>query len=242
MACKSCGAYLVGTTFVRQRTSGPFRLCDSCGVPLGEIPRPRFGEPDDSWVAQFGEAFKGKNDVLAVTTVYATIQRDVPKILALMEYIESLCDDDGSEESSWVDFGDLFKALHEAVRWTMDFQLAISCLHAIASLLQGKDYSMTPIQYEEREEMLASIDEQIKEKGLEPVYEECIEAASDAAADIAKIVSETHRDVMSIHESDQPVSVLLTLDSVVKRLTGKIDHLWSAQYAVMEMDRWSTAS
>ena len=242
MSCNSCGSYLVGKTFVRHRTSGPFRLCDSCGAPLGEIPRPRFGEPDESWVAQFGEAFKGKNDALAVTTVYATIQRDVPKILALMKYIESLRDDDGSEESSWIDYGDLFKALHEAIRWIMDFQLAISCLHAIGALLQGKEYSMTPIQYAEREELLGIIDKQIEEKGLEAVYEECIEAASDAAADIVKIVSETHRDLMSLHNSDQPASVLLALDSVVQRLTGKVDPLWSAQYAVMEMDRWSTAS
>lgn len=244
MACQSCGAYLIGKTYIRQVLSGPFRLCRSCGAPMGEIPCPRFGEPDNSWVTQFGDAFKNKDDALAMTIAFVTIQCDTPKIIALMDYLERLSDESEGDDSpyAWVNFSDLFNVLGEAVRWTLDFQLAVSFLHSVTTFLRGKPSSENIIQYSEREELIAAVDGQIKEKGLETVYYDHLEAASRAAAEIKEIVSQTHRDLVDILKNPRPAPILTTLDSVVKQLSPKIDLLWSTQYAVMEMDRWSTAS
>ena len=208
---------------------------------MGEIPCPRFGEPDNSWVTQFGDAFKNKDDALAMAIAFATIERDVPNIVALMDYIAR---DDRENDSpyAWVDYSALFGVLGEAVRWTMDFQLAVSFLHSVTTFLRGKPSSENIIQYSEREELIAAVDGQIKEKGLETVYYDHLEAASRAAAEIKEIVSQTHRDLVDILKNPRPAPILTTLDSVVKQLSPKIDLLWSTQYAVMEMDRWSTAS
>lgn len=208
---------------------------------MGEIPRPQFGEPDDSWVAQFGEAFKGKNDALAMAIAFATIERDVPNIVALMDYIAR---DDRENDSpyAWVDYSALFGVLGEAVRWTMDFQLAISFLHCVVALLQGKEYSENPLRYKDREELAEVVAAKIKEKGLDAVYDEVVASASKAAAEVKDIVSTTHRDLSNALRSGKPAPTFLALESVVTRLTDKVDELWMAQYAVVQLDRWSTAS
>lgn len=211
---------------------------------MGEIPRPRFGDPDDSWVAQFGEAFKSQQDALAMTIALVTIERDAPKIVELMEYLERLRHEGENDDSphAWVDYSALFQTLGEAVRWTLDFQLAISFLHTVTAFLRGNTSSENHLQYTDREELIAAVDRQIKEKGLETVYCEHLEAASDAATEIKKIVSQTHRELLDVLKNPKPAPILSTLDSVAERLTDEVDRLWSTQYAVMEMDRWSTAS
>lgn len=244
MACQSCGAYLIGKTYIRQVLSGPFRLCRSCGAPMGEIPRPRFGDPDKTWITWFTDAFKGKDDARALTVALVTIESDTPKILTIMDYLERLSDESEGDDSphAWVNFSDLYDVLGEAIDWTLDFQLAISFFHSVVSFLQGKASSVSPVQYTEQEELMATVDQQIREKGIETVYYEHLEAASRTAADVKKIVSQTHDELVDVIKNPRRAPILSRLDSIARELTPKVDQLWSTRYAVFEMDHWSTAS
>src|SRR5690606_41581643 len=66
-----------------------------------------------------------------------------------------------------------------------------------------------------------------------------VASASKAAAEVKDIVTTTHHDLSNALRSGKPAPTFLALESVVTRLTDKVDELWMAQYAVVQLDRWS---
>ena len=241
MACKSCGAYLIGTTYVREKNPpGPFRFCSECGAPMGRLERPRFGVPDDSWQVEFKKAFVTDDYPRALAILRKAVEHTSPKALALLGYIDRLGEETDREDDAWVDLSDLPLAYGETIRWTISFHLAISLLQNVAAIALRKLDQIDEPNYSTDEELADFIGTLVKMKGFEEARDQIIAISFDSAASAKRIVEQLYKEATSALDKSDPIPALLDLD--VETLSYDLNQLRMTQMVLQEVARSTTAS